>query len=610
VSQKNETTQEQSKAQQSKRELTRQRFAGLWRFMEGLRGTYIGATVSLGIGAVARTATFLVIGHFIDEYLAQGRIDNGILLFFAGLFLALAVGQGVFTFLSGRLAARTAEGVALKLRTLLYDHLQHLPFSYHDQAKTGELIQRATSDIDATRRFFSEQAIGIGRIALLFVINFIAIATFNWQLALFSVIAVPLVGVASVYFFRRIERSYEKFQEQESVVSTTLQENLSAVRVVKAFARQSYEIDKFETENWKKYQSGRKLIMNHAMYWPTSDVFVFAQTIAGWLVAATLVIDGTMTIGAYVTYVGLLGALLNPVRELGRLIIQLSSGLVSFDRVNEVLRQTLEPLDDGKIQPTGDVHGEIVFDHVTMEYEPGKPVLKDVSFTCKPGQTIALLGSTGSGKTTLVNLLPRFYNYTSGSITLDGVELRDYSKRYLRSQIGVVEQEPFLFSRTIRENIAYSVGREVTDEEVIEAARAAAIHDSIMSFPEKYNTLVGEKGVTLSGGQKQRTALARTLLKNPKILILDDATSSVDTETEAEIRAALERLMQNRTTFIIAHRIQSVMIADLILVIDKGEIVQRGTHDELMQQEGMYRQIYEMQSRIDEELERELASAY
>jgi ATP-binding cassette, subfamily B, bacterial len=488
--------------------------------------------------------------------------------------------------------------------------LQHLPFSYHDQAKTGELIQRATSDIDATRRFFSEQAIGIGRIALLFVINFIAIATFNWQLALFSVIAVPLVGVASVYFFRRIERSYEKFQEQESVVSTTLQENLSAVRVVKAFARQSYEIDKFETENWKKYQSGRKLIMNHAMYWPTSDVFVFAQTIAGWLVAATLVIDGTMTIGAYVTYVGLLGALLNPVRELGRLIIQLSSGLVSFDRVNEVLRQTLEPLDDGKIQPTGDVHGEIVFDHVTMEYEPGKPVLKDVSFTCKPGQTIALLGSTGSGKTTLVNLLPRFYNYTSGSITLDGVELRDYSKRYLRSQIGVVEQEPFLFSRTIRENIAYSVGREVTDEEVIEAARAAAIHDSIMSFPEKYNTLVGEKGVTLSGGQKQRTALARTLLKNPKILILDDATSSVDTETEAEIRAALERLMQNRTTFIIAHRIQSVMIADLILVIDKGEIVQRGTHDELMQQEGMYRQIYEMQSRIDEELERELASAY
>jgi ATP-binding cassette subfamily B protein len=233
-------------------------------------------------------------------------------------------------------------------------------------------------------------------------------------------------------------------------------------------------------------------------------------------------------------------------------------------------------------------------------------VLKDISFRCEPGQAVALLGSTGSGKTSLVNLLPRFYEYTGGSLTLDGVELKEYPRHFLRQQIGIVEQEPFLFSRTIRENITYGVGREVSDEEAEAAARAAAIHDVITSFPDGYDTLVGEKGVTLSGGQKQRVAIARTLLKDPRILILDDATSSVDTETEGEIRNALRRLMQGRSTFIIAHRIQSVMNADLILVLDQGAIVQRGTHDELMAQEGIYRQIYDVQARIEDELEKEI----
>jgi ATP-binding cassette subfamily B protein len=234
-------------------------------------------------------------------------------------------------------------------------------------------------------------------------------------------------------------------------------------------------------------------------------------------------------------------------------------------------------------------------------------VLKDIRFRCQPGQVVALLGSTGSGKTTLVNLLPRFYEYTSGSLTLDGVELKEYARHFLRQQIGIVEQEPFLFSRTIGENITYGVGRDVSDAEIEAAAQAAAIHDVIISFPDGYDTLVGEKGVTLSGGQKQRVAIARTLLKDPRILILDDATSSVDTETESVIREALERLMQGRTTFIIAHRIQSVMNADLILVLDRGRIVQRGTHDQLVAQEGIYRQIYERQVRIEVELEKELA---
>jgi ATP-binding cassette, subfamily B, bacterial len=277
----------------------------------------------------------------------------------------------------------------------------------------------------------------------------------------------------------------------------------------------------------------------------------------------------------------------------------------------EVVKQAREPLFDGKVQPDGPVKGEIIFDHVSFMYSDGKDdVLKNVSFQVKPGQAIALLGSTGSGKSTLVNLLPRFHEYTSGRILLDGVELKDYSRAYLRKQIGIVEQEPFLFSRTIRENITYGVGRDISQEEVERAAKAAAVHDVIMGFPDGYNTLVGEKGVTLSGGQKQRVTIARTLLKNPRILILDDSTSSVDTETEAEIRGALNGLMENRTTFIIAHRIQSVMIADLILVLDKGEVIQMGTHKELVSQmDGMYRKIYDIQTRIDDELEMEISRA-
>jgi ATP-binding cassette subfamily B protein len=269
-----------------------------------------------------------------------------------------------------------------------------------------------------------------------------------------------------------------------------------------------------------------------------------------------------------------------------------------------------EQLDDGDYLPAGDILGEVVFKEVCFEYQDDEGVVLDgINFSCQPGQSIALLGSTGSGKTSLVNLLPRFFDYTCGAVFLDGIELKRYSRRYLRRQIGIVEQEPFLFSRSIRENITYGVGREIPQAEIEAAARAAAIHDVIMSFPNQYDTLVGEKGVTLSGGQKQRVAIARTLLKNPRILILDDSTSSVDTETEVEIRSALQALRQNRTTFIIAHRIQSVMEADQILVLDKGRIIQQGAHDQLVQQDGIYRQIFEIQTKIEVQLEEELQNA-
>lgn len=590
-----------------KQTISSRRLSGLWRMLEGYRLTYAGALVSQALAAAAKTTTLLLLAYLIDNVLLQGQVGSAILLI-AALFIALAVVEGTFTFLSGKFAAQTAEGVARRLRNYLYDHLQHLNFTYHDKMSTGELIQRVTSDVDAVRRFYAEQAIGLGRILLLFSINLIALLSLNVQLALFSIIVVPFVALASFFFFRAISKRYQAFQVQDAILSTTLQENLSGVRVVKAFARQKYEVDKFEGENHKRYGLGIRLMKMHAVYWPLTDIMTGLQMLAGYLIGAIMVIDGTITLGTYLAYVGMIIWIIEPMRGLGRIIVQASTGLVSYERVADIIREDREPLSEGLKELAQPLQGEVDFDNVSFHYEGDADVLHNISFRVKAGQSVALLGSTGSGKTSLVNLLPRFYEYSGGKLTLDGVDVKTISRDFLRANIGIVEQEPFLFSRSIRENIAYGVGREVTDTEVEAAARAADVHDVIISFPEGYKTIVGERGVTLSGGQKQRVVIARTLLKNPKILIFDDSTSSVDTETEANIREALDKLMNNRTTFIIAHRVQSVMNADLILVLDKGEIVQRGTHETLVSQPGIYQQIYDLQARIESELEEEIAS--
>lgn len=594
--------------------LSANRIKGLWRMMSGFRLQYTGATISLAIAAGSKTATFLLLRYFIDTVLGQGNYGlggtlNRTLLIIALGFLGLATLEGSFSYFSGRLAAFTAEGIIRRLRNYLFDHIQRLEFNYHDKTPTGELIERCTSDVDALRRFYNEQAIGVGRIILLFVINFAAILDLNTHLALISIVIVPIIILTSVWFFKRVTKAYEKYQEQEAILSTTLQENLAGVRVVKAFARQEYEINKFNSENWEKYVRGKKLLTMHSLFWPVSDIACSFQTLTGFFIAATMAINGQISVGTYIAYAGLVGWLIWPMRNLGRLIVQTSTGLVSYGRVMEIIKQKEEPLTEGNYIPKTPIRGELKFDNVGFSYENSTPVLQSISFNCLPGQTVALLGSTGSGKTTLVNLLPRFYDYTSGSIKLDGVELKDYPRKFLRSQVGIVEQEPFLFSRSIRENITYGVGREVPQIEVEDAAASAAIHDVIVSFPNEYDTLVGEKGVTLSGGQKQRVTIARTILKDSHLLILDDSTSSVDTETEACIRDALMGLTPKRTTFIIAHRIQSVMNADLILVMDKGRIIQMGRHEELINQEGMYKQIYNLQTRIDEELEIEISQS-
>lgn len=591
------------------------RLRGLWQMMQDYKLAYAGATLALAVAATSKMLTYLLLRYFADVVTGDSAPLRGgmpkTFIWIALGFVGLSFVEGGASFVSGRLAAYTAEGIARRLRDFLFDHIQRLSFSYHSNTSIGDLIERVTSDVDAVRRFFSEQAIGMGRIVLIFLINFGALLQLNARLAWISIIVIPFMLLISMWFFKRVTQRYEKYQEQATILSTTLQENLTGVRVVKAFARQRYEKDKFEGDNWEKFQRGRRLLLMHSLFWPLSDLVLGAQMLGGFLYAGGMAINGEISIGAYIAYVGLVAWIIWPIRNLGRLIVQASSGMVSYGRLMEITSKSREPLQDGAYQPKDAVRGEIVFENVSFVYDDeksdGTPVLKNISFHCEPGQAVALLGSTGSGKTSLVNLLPRFYDYTSGSIRLDGVELKEYPRKYLRDQTGIVEQEPFLFSRSIRENITYSVGRELEKAEIERAARAAAIHEVIKTFPDGYDTLVGEKGVTLSGGQKQRIAIARTLLKNPQILILDDSTSSVDTETEALIREALKTLMQGRTTFIIAHRIQSVMIADLILVLNQGEIIQAGTHKELIKQEGMYRDIYNIQTEIDAELEKEMA---
>lgn len=586
---------------------TSSKLAGLLRMMRGYWSRYTMATLSLGLAALLKTGTYLLLRFYIDTYLVAESEPVALPVLALG-FVGIAAFEGTFTYLSGRLAAQTAEGVAQRLRNYVYDHLQHLPFRYHDGMQTGELVSRSTSDVDAIRRFFAEQAIGAGRIILLFAVNLGALLLLHAGLAWRSVLVVPVIVVISLSFFGRISKLYEAYQQQEATLSTTLQENLSGVRVVRAFARQDHEREKFEVDNWEKFERGRKVLMMHSIFWPLTDILLGIQLLSGYYLAARMAIGGQITIGTYLAYSGILIWLIFPMRSLGRLIVQMSTGMVSFGRVREVLEQGRESLDAGSGSEQQPIRGEVEFRSVSLSYDGDHEALRDVSLHVRPGETVALLGSTGSGKTSLVNLLPRFYDYTGGEVLLDSRPLNGFSRRFLRSQIGIVEQEPFLFSRTIGENIAYGVGEIVSQEDIENAARAAAIDDVINSFPNGYDTLVGERGVTLSGGQKQRVAIARTILKDPRILILDDAMSSVDSETELEIRRSLAALRAGRTTFIIAHRVQSAMEADQVLVFDHGRIIEHGTHKDLLAKGGIYARVFEMQARMEVELEKDITS--
>lgn len=590
-------------------DLKKQRFnfQQLLALGEHSRSLYAAALTALAGAVALEAAGNLIIRHIIDQVLIprRGMIP---LLLFTLLYLGASLLRGLLQFIAGRGRGKAAEGGKI-LEETLYDHIQRLSFSYHDHSQTGELIQRSTSDVDTVRRFYAEQVPGLVRVLFLFLINFTTLLFLNAPLALLSSATIPVIIILSFVFFRLIFQAYDAYQEQEGILTTRLQENLSGIRVVRAFARQNWEKEKFAGINGEQQRRGFTLMLRHTCYWPLGHIICGLQFVATLLVGGLMVIDGNLSPGTFVAFAAMVNAMIWPLQELGRMVTEFSKSSVSFGRIHEILKEEQEDLAHPGAKDAGRVKGRISFRNLRFSYSQGPEVLKGINQEVPQGSRVALLGATGSGKTTLVNLLPRYYEAPEETIYLDDKPLENYGRHFLRRNIGIVEQEPFLFTLSIRENIAFSLDREVSQEEIEAAAKAAAIHDTILTFPQGYDTLVGEKGVSLSGGQKQRLAIARTLLKDPAILILDDSTSAVDAATEESINTALDELMEGRTTFIIAHRIQTLKRADRILVLDEGRIVEEGTHAELIRGNGFYRDVFKLQTRIEEELRQELALA-
>ena len=514
----------------------------------------------------------------------------------AGIAIVIfAIVRGLFTFLQAYWAERNSQSVAFDLRNDLFAKVQRLSFSYHDRNQTGQLMVRATDDVEKVRLFIGQGLLQLVGAFLLITGTLIILFTTNARLALIVLPVLPVALVMFMVFGAISQPLFAKVQIKLSALNTLLQENLAGIKVVKAFTREKDEQVKFE-------QAADRL-MNQQITVGRLFSFLFPLIflIANLGQAATLyfggqqIVNGTLTLGQWQEFSLYLIYLFLPLAQFGIIITQLGQASASANRVFEILDTQSDITEKPEAINLPPVRGQVRFEDVTFRYySSGEPVLKNVSFEALPGQTIALLGATGSGKTTIINLLPRFYDPTQGRITIDGYDLRDVCLDSLRTQIGIVLQETTLFSGTIRENIAFGKS-DATMEEIIAAAKAAAAHDFILSFPQGYDTPVGERGTTLSGGQKQRIAIARALLLDPHILILDDSTSSVDLATEAQIQHALDRLMKGRTSFVIAQRISTVLHADQILVLEKGEIVAQGTHQELMEDSPVYAEIYNSQ---------------
>jgi ATP-binding cassette subfamily B protein len=544
-------------------------------------------------GLLIASATRLAIPR-----LTQVVIDNGItagqreIIVGASLgIVGLAIAGSVFTFLQGVLAARTAQGVAYDLRNELYRKIQTLSFSYHDRAQTGQLLTRATSDVEIVHRFVGMGVIQFASAVLMMVGSITLLIITDWQLALIMLVLMPLTFGVFGFFASKARPLFTRIQQQIAGLNTVLQESLVGVRVVKAFAREPYEAQRYAQANQRLFDLNLIVGRMFAVAIPLIFLIANLAQLAVYWVGGAQVIAGRISVGRVVAFTNYLTMAFFPMLILGMIVALISQAGASAERVFEILDAESEVVERPDAVALGDIEGRITFEDVGFRYfGSGKLILRNVSFVAEPGQTIALLGPTGSGKSTVINLIPRFYDVTTGQVRIDDQDVRDVTLESLRQQIGIVLQETTLFAGTIRENIAF--GRpEASLEDVIAAAKAAEAHDFIISFPKGYNTPVGERGVTLSGGQKQRISIARALLLNPRILILDDATSNVDYETELRIQRALERLMAGRTSFVIAQRIATVLNADQILVLDEGEIVARGRHATLLQESPIYAEI-------------------
>ncbi len=514
--------------------------------------------------------------------------------------ILINVVNGVFTFIKGRYSAVASENIAQTLRNQLYSHLQHLPFAYHVKAQAGELIQRCTSDVDTIRRFLAVQVMQVVNAVLMIVIAMVILLQRSVPITLYSLILVPPLFCFASWFFNRVHKSFEIADEADGVMNAVLQENLSGVRVVRAFGQQQREVEKFDKVNDDLRAKNLHLNMLLSVYWGGGDTLSMLQTLLTLVVCIIYACRGDITVGTMIVFNSTLSMLLFPIRQLGRTLSDAGKAMVSMKRIQAILHEEPEPDEPNALKP--DLHGDIVFDHVSFAYpDDNLPVLRDLTFTIPAGSTAAVLGGTGSGKSTMMYLLQRLYTPTSGKITIGGVDLQQIDRTYLREHVGLILQEPFLYSKSIRENVG--ITRSKQEETLIRhAADIASASGFIAKADKGWDTVVGERGVTLSGGQKQRIAIARTLLKDNNILIFDDSLSAVDTETDAQIRAALRHEQQDITTLIISHRVTTLSQADLILVLEDGRITQQGTHAALCNQPGLYQRINHIQNALEEEL--------
>ncbi len=536
---------------------------------------------------------------FCEEWVAKiggvGYLRENIWMI--GILIAvIAIFTALFRYLFNMYNTMGAEALVRTMRNRLFSHIQKLPFSWHMKNQTGDIIQRCTSDVEMIKNFISEQLTSVFRIVILVVLSITFMYSMNWKLATIAVAFVPVVFGYSLYFHSHIRDRFIVCDENEGVLSTIAQENLTGVRVVRAFGREKFEKDRFEKQNNIYTDAWMDLCKYMAFFWGSGDLFSGLQLMTVVIMGAVFSVQGGMTAGEFIAFISYNAMLTWPVRQLGRMVSEMSKAGVSIDRLRYIMNSEAETDKENALTP--DMHGDIEFKNVTFGYTDAE-ILKNVSFKIPKGTTFGILGSTGSGKSTLMYLLNRLYDLPAenGQITVGGVDVADMKGEWVRSNIGMVLQEPFLFSRTIGENIGITQ-EKFSLSEVRRAAAIACVDDAVMEFSQGYDTIVGERGVTLSGGQKQRAAIARMLTQKTPIMVFDDSLSAVDADTDARIRQELKKNLGDSTVILIAHRVTTLMQADCIMVLDKGEIAEIGTHEELMERGGIYRKIYDMQMNL------------
>jgi len=555
-----------------------------------------------------RAQALTLLGWTPEQFVTNLEGAERSLLWAGALIVAFAAMRGLFAFSQSYLAESVSQSIAFDFLNDLYTKIQGLSFSYHDRTQTGQLMIRATDDVEKVRMFIGQGLLMTVQAVVLLVGSLVVLLITNARLTLVVLPVLPVAFALFMVFGRISQPLFAEVQRRLSRLNTILQESLAGIRVIKAFVREPQQQAKFDVAAEDLMRQQLKISTIFSVLFPLTFLVANLGQAAVMYFGGRQIIGGTLTLGEWQKFSLYLMYVFFPMGMLGMIITQLAQAGASAGRIFEILDAKSEVEDRPGAVPLPSVEGRIEFDHVSLRYfGGGEPVLRDISFAAEPGQTVALLGATGSGKSSVINLIPRFYDVSEGRVLIDGRDVRDVTLESLRAQIGIVLQDTTLFSGTIRDNIAYGKP-DATQEEVEAAARAAAAHDFIMAFPQGYDTPVGERGTTLSGGQKQRVAIARALLKDPRILLLDDATASVDTETERQIQLALEQLMRNRTSFVIAQRLSTVRAADLILVLERGRVAAMGNHSQLLQRSPLYAEIYERQLRPQEQDQRILHS--